>query len=104
VPLPLGQFQHTNALDRADMFKLLVQINGDLRSDGSTPLSESVLEDAFEMQWQRFSDSVQEAMRISPESAIVTRSSEDMLHEVLERLRGSPVFQTWPGSTIFRCT
>ncbi|MFJ8205168.1 TIR domain-containing protein [Micromonospora chalcea] len=82
VSNPLAMFQATEALDRTDMFKLIVSLNGAC----SSPLDPARLERAFAKHWDEF---VEQVARIQPpdEPATVARSAEEMLEEVLERIR-----------------
>jgi hypothetical protein len=79
---PLGEFQHTGP-DRKDTFRLLSTINSAL---GTNPVPSDVLERAFEGWWPRFEEQLTK-MPIAGEAAIVKRSSEDILSEVLETAR-----------------
>lgn len=82
IERPLGEFQHTSP-DKQDTFKLLNTINTAL---GTNPVPSDVLERAFDGWWPRF-EKLLAAMPIAGEAAIVKRSPEDLLSEVLEIAR-----------------
>ncbi|AEB47339.1 hypothetical protein VAB18032_01275 [Micromonospora maris AB-18-032] len=82
---PLALFQATVATDREDMFRLVASLNAAC----SAPLDTGRLERAFERNWDdylRKLSAVEEAELGQPEVS-AKRSQEDMIGEILERLR-----------------
>ncbi len=86
---PLGNFQHTDLADKSDVMKLLRSIN----SKCAAPLTERVLGHTFEREWpdleQTLNDIRAGSSRAgsSEPSVPERRSLEDMIGEVLQRVR-----------------
>jgi len=88
VPMPLGDFQHTEAQDEADVLKMLQSINKRLADVGDRPLDNALLMDNFELHWPRLKAKLKDAENLSePDSDVVERTEEDILLEVLEATR-----------------
>jgi ribosomal protein L7/L12 len=81
---PLAQFQATVVHDREDMFRFVRSLN----EGCATPLDEARLQKAFDRTWLDFQDAIM-AIPESAEDLIEPkgRDSEDMLREILERVR-----------------
>lgn len=88
VEQPLGMFQHTTARDKNDVRKLLQTINTAVEKCGERWLSESVLNNAFEMYWPGFSEELEKIASQQPPSDPVKRTEPEILQEILEILRG----------------
>lgn len=88
---PLSSFQMTLAHDREDMFKLVESLNNACE----TPLTSERLRRAFHRAWPDLEEKLQSVEVATEASAAAgapplapTRSAEDMLREVLDRIRG----------------
>ncbi|MGH7931086.1 MAG: toll/interleukin-1 receptor domain-containing protein [Candidatus Binatia bacterium] len=82
---PLSDFQATVLTDQADVMKLVKSIN-EICPD---PLDQGRLEGAFERRWSDFDKQLSEIIHSSGESAndVSPRSQEDMVREILQRVR-----------------
>jgi len=81
---PIAQFQATNSSDRNDMFKLLSSLNDAC----SKPLELDRLDRSFERNWANLEDELSVIRNSVPaDTGIARRSADDMLGEVLERVR-----------------
>jgi len=80
---PLASFQHTLA-DREDTRKLLLAIN----SAADSPISEPVLNDLFQDCWHRLAKQLELARDFNPGEKPERRSTDSMLEEILELVRG----------------
>lgn len=90
VGQPLGKYQHTIA-EKEDVRKLVQTINNRL----AEPLTDGVLTDAFEQNWQRLEQGLKAARSIAVQQntdvvtrdATTERDSREMFGEILELLR-----------------
>lgn len=83
---PLAEFQATEALDRADMLEFMKSLN----DQSEQALEQRILERSFARSWDDFSQRV-EKIDVGQESSgrrQTRRSQEDILSEVLQRVRG----------------
>jgi hypothetical protein len=85
VELPLAQFQHTSR-QKDDVLKLLKTINAQLGAGGERPLSEEMLEQAFDKNWSDL-DAQLTKIAASTDTPPPTRSHGEMLAEILETVR-----------------
>lgn len=87
---PLAEFQATKATDREDMFKLAESLN----SSCVPPLPQERLSKAFDRAWDEIKNRLDGlAERLNDSAAtkgdvVPPRPNEDMLGEILERVRG----------------
>ncbi len=79
---PLSQFQATVGTDKADMLKLMRSIN----SKCARPLDQIILEKTFERVWDEMKEKLI-SIKTDPQASPPTRSSEDMIAEILEVVR-----------------
>jgi hypothetical protein len=82
VPPPLSELNLTMFV-KDDFYRLLSAIN----KNTTKPLADSVLEKSFERSWQDISQKAQRKISALPTSAIVQRSSEEILGEILSLTR-----------------
>jgi hypothetical protein len=92
VGQPLGRFQHTVA-EKADVMKLVRNINTQLAAAGGTPLADRLLDEVFDDSWPRLNARLQEARGMAVQAETVSvgaseqRTERAMLEEMLELLR-----------------
>ncbi len=94
IPPPLGKFQHTVAA-KDDVLRLLRSINGRLGEVGGEPLQDKLLEENFELFWERLAQRLNEAESgaaappAAPhvEGAARSRNERAVLGEILELVR-----------------
>jgi hypothetical protein len=86
VEQPLAQFQHTTT-EKEQIFKLLKTINGIVEKAGEKALPESRLTEVFDIYWPHLEKAFQECASLQESITSPSRSSTEMLQEVLEILR-----------------
>lgn len=92
VAPPLAKFMHTTAR-KSDVWKLVKTINNRLREAGAPPWQEENLRDQFEIKWPYLDGRLAAALTSTGEAEgdsvprAPVRDSEEVLGEVLERLR-----------------
>jgi TIR domain len=82
VSSPLSDWQ-ARKLNREDMWKVVQDINGATPK----PLTPEVLTKLFDLMWPGFEQEVTKAKEKTPEPQESRRSSEDMLQELVDRVR-----------------
>jgi hypothetical protein len=82
VEPPLGQFQHTT-FDKEDTRKLVHALN----SVQQKPLKDTALNETFDMWWPKLEDRIK-GIPAPKDEPTKKRSTDDMLEEVLNLLRG----------------
>ncbi|MGC3864095.1 hypothetical protein ACPSM1_28365 [Micromonospora chersina] len=80
---PLAQFQATVASDHDDMLRLIVSLNAACAS----PLDSTRLERAFDRNWEDYLLKLSTLPAAASTNGPVRRSQDDMIGEVLERIR-----------------
>ncbi len=80
---PLAQFNHT-ACDREGLRKLIGGFNKSLKQ----PIDDTQFTIIFDALWPHLSPVIEEALKPQQTAPKQTRPSEDMLAEILERIRG----------------
>ncbi|MGW0501809.1 hypothetical protein [Micromonospora sp. NPDC003241] len=81
---PLSQFQATAVSDKADMQKLIRSLN----EQCAEPLDDARLAKAFERGWKDFEQELTQIPPAAPDAETPpTRSVDDMMRELLERVR-----------------
>jgi hypothetical protein len=86
---PLSDFQHT-IFDKEDIRKLLATINDQLKNSNERSVDESRLNTAFETYWPEFEKKITAIKTLKEGSESISRTKrkqEDILNEVLERVR-----------------
>ncbi|GHJ11811.1 hypothetical protein TPA0907_61780 [Micromonospora humidisoli] len=80
---PLAQFQATVASDHDDMFRLIASLNAAC----AAPLDGTRLERAFERNWPDYVKRLASLPSAAPLDELPQRSQDDMIGEILERVR-----------------
>jgi hypothetical protein len=83
LEMPLLQFQAC-VFSRDEIRKLLLMINEAL---GEQALSAAVIEESFEVRWQKLEEQVTEVLGNTRETPEAIRSDQDILEEILELTR-----------------
>lgn len=86
VQQPLGQFQHTS-VDKADVRKLVGDINVAISKHGERSLQENVLDQIFERSWPALEGDLQRIAREGGKERQKQRTEREILEEVLELAR-----------------
>lgn len=92
VAPPLAKFQHT-AARKSDVWKLVKTINNRLRDAGAPPWQEANLRELFDIRWPSLDQRLVAALNSTGDAdgdsvpRAPVRGSEEVLGEVLERLR-----------------
>ncbi|MCX6829528.1 MAG: TIR domain-containing protein [candidate division Zixibacteria bacterium] len=86
VQQPLAQFQSTKA-EKDDIRKLAHTINDALKKCGEKGPTESTLDTAFDMAWEKMENVIKEALSIKETNVQTKRSDSDILQEILEIVR-----------------
>ncbi|HEX8131103.1 MAG TPA: TIR domain-containing protein [Pyrinomonadaceae bacterium] len=86
VEQPLAQFQHTTT-EKEDIFQLLSTINLAVQKSGEKALAEPILREIFETYWPRLKDAFEKSASLQESAASPSRSTDEMLQEMLEILR-----------------
>jgi len=87
VKQPLGQFQATQ-FDKADVLKLVTDINAELPKADERAVPAAILEAAFEKFWPELEKRLTGIKNEKPIAAKAERDDSDKLDEALELLRG----------------
>jgi hypothetical protein len=93
VEQPLAQFQHTT-MEKEQIFKLLLTINGVVQSLGEKALPEPRLRNVFETYWPHLEEAFKRSATLQEAPINPSRSDSEMLQEVLEILRNHERRQT----------
>nr|WP_249407135.1 toll/interleukin-1 receptor domain-containing protein [Plantibacter sp. CFBP 8775] len=80
---PLKQFQNRVAADKAAVLDLVRRVNALL----DDPLPQVSVDGLFEINWPAFANTVDEVIASDPAAAPVTRTSEEMLEELVSMTR-----------------
>ncbi|HEV2880553.1 MAG TPA: TIR domain-containing protein [Pyrinomonadaceae bacterium] len=86
VEQPLAQFQHTTT-EKEDIFQLLSTINRAVQSSGEKALAEPLLRRIFDTYWPDLEKAFQGSAALQEATASPTRTTDEMLQEMLEILR-----------------
>ena len=84
VAEPLGQFQHTKA-NKEDTKKLIITINKLLGEKKENNLSESQLNETFDMWWPKLENNIEEISKTIESTP--RRTEQEILEELLEITR-----------------
>lgn len=87
VEHPLAQFQHTT-VSRDDIRRLVRDINERVRKCGERAPTDAVLDDVFDQFWPSLETALAQIAGAPPETPEPVRTSDEMLTEMLELLRG----------------
>lgn len=86
VEQPLAQFQHTTT-EKEDIFQLLSTINRAVQNSGEKALADPLLRRIFDTYWPDLEKAFQESATLQEATASPSRTTEEMLQEMLEILR-----------------
>jgi len=86
VEQPLAQFQHTTT-EKEQIYKLLQTINRAVEASGEKALTEAVLRKVFDTYWTDLDDVFKDTAALQETTPSPSRSTGEMLEEVLEILR-----------------
>jgi len=86
VKLPLGIFQHTQ-FSKEDVKKLACSINEAVKEAEERSLSETKLNEMFDLLWPDLEKKIKEIKEESPESDRPLRDTREILEEILETVR-----------------
>lgn len=86
VEQPLSQFQHTS-IEKADIRKLVNDINEAVSRMGRRKLSDEILNEIFETYWPKLQSVFQGIEKLGDNDIETTRSDREILEEMLEILR-----------------
>jgi tetratricopeptide (TPR) repeat protein len=88
VAWPLAQFQHTIAVDKEDVRKLLKDLSEALRRNGErTPPAKTIEEDFDEIWWPRLKEGLDEVNQLTHASPTPARGIRELLIDILDRLQ-----------------
>jgi hypothetical protein len=85
VKLPLAQFQHTMAT-KEDAFRLVKDMNAEVRGCGERSLADQKLIDAFDLHWPRLASEL-ERIRAEAGPKPTKRTDRELLEDILETVR-----------------
>jgi len=83
VEYPLAQFNHSNADNKKDFFKMIKAINNSM----DTSLEKEILQKTFEKNWDEIETIFKKASTIEESKDEIERSPNDLLNEILSLAR-----------------
>lgn len=90
---PLEQFQATVVRNKEDMYKLVASLN----SVCNSPLAEAILQKAFDRAWPDFAGGLESIPSAESDHPTTHRDTNDVLAELLERVRDVQRTVSLPG-------
>jgi hypothetical protein len=85
---PLSMFQHTAALDEADVLKMVQTLNTKRSPGDGDPLADGVLRETFDAHWPKLRRQLKAIAVKHKVDVVHTRPQEEILAEILEIARG----------------